>query len=85
MYLKVAVVLMRWSTLSGHSPALHLCFSMLCNDICPGLSHNLHCLLKTLLLARGEAHYQKISQIADTSAVPMERGAEGLAILLLQE
>lgn len=74
--------------LSGHSPALYSSFSMSCNDICPGwghLSHNLHCLLKTLLLARGEAYYQKISQIADTSAVPMKRGAEALAMLLSQE
>lgn len=49
------------------------------------LSHNLLCLLKTLLLARGEASYQKVFQIADTSAVPMERGAEALEMLLLQE
>lgn len=64
---------------SSHSPALCLCFSMSCNNICPGLGtfvHNLLCLLKTLLLVGGEARYQKVFQIADTSAVPMERGAE---------
>jgi len=64
-----------------HSPALYLCFSMSCNDSCPGcrhLSHNLHCLLKTLLLAGGEGHYQKTSQFVDISAVAMERGRQRL-------